>query len=140
MYRKQLALLFKVYQHLISSTLPLLNNNPASLHCNLATWMKAASEKKRTKCEGCTVSGFICLCTQVYMNILRQFSLLEMAGDFPGVLESSWAVVRSKAVCPSTTCPLSVVLSAGSCSCLDMQLFLAGTEKTCISFCSNEKW
>lgn len=56
MYWKQLALLFKVYQHLISNTLPLLNNNTASLHCNLATWMKAASEEKRTKCEGHTVS------------------------------------------------------------------------------------
>lgn len=52
-----------------------------------------------------------------------------MTGDFPGVLESSWTVVRSKAACPSSTCPLSAVLSAGSCSCVDVHLFLAGTEK-----------
>lgn len=73
------------------------------------------------------------------MNILGQFSLLELTGDFPGMLESSWAVVRSKAVCPFPTHLISVVLSAGSCSYADVRLFLAGTEKKCISFCSNEK-
>lgn len=81
MYWKQLVLCFKVYQHLISSTLPLLNNNTASLHCNLATWMKAASEEKK-KSEGFRFQVCIYLCIQVYMNILGQFSLLEMPGDF----------------------------------------------------------
>lgn len=78
---------------------------------------------------------------QVHKTTPRHFSLLETTGDFPGMLESSWAVVRSTAVCPFPPHPILVFLSAGSCSCVDVHLFLVGPKKKrCICFCYNKEW
>lgn len=133
-YWKQLVLHFKVYQHLISSTLPLLKNTTEAY---AAVWMKAASEEKRTKREGHTVSGLL---MSVYTS-LHEYKTTIFPISIPYDWRLSWdageQLDSSKIkgwMCFSHT---SSLLAHAH---MWMYIYsLLGQKKKC-SFYSNEKW